>query len=163
VACGTASGARSPLASRAATGLAGLLADVPGATTRALGRVCLVVGAQPLVLADMARHHAPLILDAGSAAVGGSSAVVADQVVLVAAPTVEPALATVVSVALDRIDIAPLVVLNRVREGGVGLWSEQASVVLPWSPLGARLALGGCGAPGRLGEAVGQLADRCAA
>ena len=95
VAC-TAAPVGVPLASRPAVALARLLADVPGATTRAVGRLCLVGGAEPLALSDTARHHAPLVLDAGSAAVGGAPAAVADRIVLVAAPRIEPALAAVV-------------------------------------------------------------------
>src|SRR5918992_1799764 len=56
-----------PLATPAAARLARSLADVPGAVTRAVGRLCLVDGADQLVLADTSRHWAPLVLDAGSA------------------------------------------------------------------------------------------------
>ena len=75
-----------PLATPAATRLARSLADVPRAATRAVGRLCLVAGADALALADCARHFAPLVLDAGSAALGGRSAALADCMVLVASP-----------------------------------------------------------------------------
>ena len=78
---------------QAASRLARALADVPGASTRALGRLCLVGGADPLALADCARHHAPLVLDAGSEALGGSPAALADASVLVVSRASEPALA----------------------------------------------------------------------
>lgn len=148
-----------PLASRPATALARVLADVPGATTRAIGRLCLVGGAEPLALSDTARHHAPLVLDAGSAAVGGAPAAVADRIVLVAAARVEPALATVVGEGIARIGPPPLIVVNRVRERLPEHWIDRGALALPEARMGAQLALGGREPRGTLGAAVAQLAD----
>ena len=160
VACPVAGGGL-PLAFPAASRLARTLADLPGARTRAVGRLCLVDGAEQLALADTARFHAPLVIDGGSAEVGGAPASVADHVLLVATPALAPALADVVAACLSRAGPPPLVVLNRGREGGPEHWQARADVVLPDSRLAARLALAGREPPGGLGDAVAELAERC--
>jgi hypothetical protein len=142
-----------PLATSAATRLAGVLEDVPGAAARALGRLCLVGGTDPLQLADTARHHAPLVLDAGAEALGGVHASLADRTVLVTKPALEPALARVGAECIARVGPPPVVVLNRAPHDQMGL------MALPNSPMGARLALGGREARGELGRAVAALAD----
>lgn len=152
VACEARPGAV-PLATRAATRLAHLLEDVAGAAPRAMGRLCLVGGADPLRLADTARHHAPLVIDAGSEAIGGAAVSVADCAVLVTHRDVEPALARVGAECIARIGPPPLVVLNRAPHDQPGLFA------IPNSPLGARLALGGREARGELGRAIAELAD----
>jgi hypothetical protein len=142
-----------PLATRAATRLAHILEDVPDAAPRAVGRLCLVGRADPLRLADTARHHAPLVIDAGSEAIGGAPVSVADRTVLVTRRDVEPALATVGAECVARIGPPPLVILNRAPHDQPGLFA------IPNSPLGARLALGGREARGELGRAIAELAD----
>ena len=102
-----------PLATPAASRLARRLADVPGAEARAIGRLCLVGGAEQAALADTARHLAPLVLDAGATALGGVPAAVADEVVLVGAPTTEPALASVAADCVGRLGHEPTIVLTR--------------------------------------------------
>lgn len=141
------------LATPAAARLARALADVPGASTRALGRLCLVGGADPIALADCARHHAPLVLDAGSEALGGSPAALADAAVLVVSRASEPALAAVAAECIARVGPVPLIVLNGGRGG------EHAALALPRSRMGAQLALGGREPRGELGRAVARLAD----
>jgi hypothetical protein len=148
-----------PLASPAAARLARALADVPHARTRAVGRLCLVEGPSPLELADAARLQAPLVLDAGSEQVGGAAAAVADHVVVVGAPALEPALAAVTSACLARVGPRPLVVLN--RADGDARWDGRAALQLPESRMGAQLALGGREPRGVLGRAVAELADIC--
>jgi len=148
-----------PLAAPAASRLARTLADVPGARTRAVGRLCLVECQDHLALADTARHHAPLVLDAGSAELGGVAATVADHVVLVAAPGHEPSLAAVASACLSRVGPEPLVVVNRASE--LDPWVGRALVELPQSRLGANLALGGREPRGELGRGIAALADLC--
>ncbi len=148
-----------PLASPAAARLAKAMADVPHARTRAVGRLCLVEGPSPVELADAARLQAPLVLDAGSEQVGGAAAAVADHVVLVGAPSVEPALATVVAGCLARVGPDPIVVLNRAESGSE--WAGRAALGLPDARMGAQLALGGREPRGALGRAVAELADLC--
>ena len=156
-----------PLATHAAARLAKTLADVPGADTRAVGRLCLVAGAERAALADTARHFAPLVLDAGSASLGGAPAALADRVVVVARPSTEPALASVAVECLGRVGCEPIVVLNRTPAGQPGQppasWSTRAALHLPESRMGAQLALGGREARGELGRAVAELADLCEA
>ncbi len=144
-----------PLATHAATRLARVLEDVPGATPRAMGRLCLVSGADPLALADTARYFAPLVIDAGSAALGGAPASVADRTVLVSTQNVEPALARVGAACVARVGPEPIVVLNRAPH------DQSGALAVPNSPMGARLALGGREARGDLGRAIAELADLC--
>jgi hypothetical protein len=144
------------LATPAATRLARTLADVPGAHARAVGRLCVVGGADELALADCARHHSPLVLDAGAGALGGRPAALADSTVLVAAPGSEPALAAVAARCVARVGPEPLVVLNG---GPEPRWRDRAAVALPRSRMGAGLALGGREPRGELGRAVARLAD----
>jgi hypothetical protein len=144
-----------PLATHAATRLARALEDVPGASPRAVGRLCLVGGADPLRLSDTARHLAPLVIDAGSTALGGAPAAVADHTVLVTTQAVEPALARVGAECVARVGPAPIVVLNRAPH------DQSGALALPNSPLGAQLALGGREPRGELGRAIAELADLC--
>lgn len=142
-----------PLATHAATRLARDLEEVPASFPRAVGRLCLVGVADPLRLADTARHHAPLVFDAGSEALGGVPASVADRAVIVTTQAIEPALARVGAECVGRVGPTPVVVLNRAPHDQPGLFA------LPNSPMGARLALGGREARGALGRAIGELAD----
>jgi hypothetical protein len=144
------------VATQAAMRLARSLADVPGAAPRALGRLCLVSGADPLALADCSRHFAPLLLDAGSAALGGRPAALADHTIIVAAAAAEPALVPVAAACLGRVGPEPVVILNGPDRGR---WSGRATLTLPRSRMGAQLALGGREPRGELGRAVARLAD----
>jgi hypothetical protein len=144
-----------PLATHAATRLARALEDVPGAAPRAVGRLCLVSGADPIALSDTARYFAPLVIDAGSSALGGAPASLADRTVLVSVQGVEPALARVGAACVARVGPEPIVVLNRAPHDQTG------AMALPNSPLGAQLALGGREARGELGRAIAELADLC--
>jgi hypothetical protein len=146
-----------PLASPASVRLAHLLADVPAARTRAIGRLCLVGGPGEAALADTARHHAPLVFDAGCAELGGVAASVADRSLVVATPRTEPALAVLAAGCLARIGRDPLVVLNRSRAGEDRVGT--ADVELPSGAAAARLACAGHRTGGRLGRAVGSLAE----
>jgi hypothetical protein len=146
-----------PLATPAAGRLAGALEDVPGARTTAVGRLCLVEGADARALADTARWFAPLVIDAGGVEVDSAAAAVADRVLLVAGPGVEPALAQVASDCVRRLGPEPLVVRNRAG------WNGSAGLPLPDSRMGAQLALGGRQARGELGRAIAALADLCGA
>jgi hypothetical protein len=156
-----------PLATPAAARLAKALADVPGADTRAVGRLCLVAGAERAALADTATHHAPLVLDAGSASLGGAPAALADRVVVVATTAIEPALASVAAECLGRLGCEPLVALTRTPAGYTddppSAWAGRAALHLPESRMGAQLALGGREARGDLGRAIAELADMCEA
>jgi hypothetical protein len=148
-----------PLASSAAATLARALVDLPGARTRAAGRLCLVEVPGPAALVEAARELAPVVLDGGGQELGGVSAGVADRTVLVTSAGVEPSLAGVAAGCLARIGPAPVVVVNRVRAGSE--WTGPPAIELPESRMGAQVALGGRGARGELGRAVARLADAC--
>jgi hypothetical protein len=154
VTCESLPGAVS-IATSPATRLARGLAGVQAQAMRPAGRLCLVAGADPLALADLARGFAPVVLDAGSRALGGREAAVAGRVVLVAPPGAEPALAEVAAACLARVGPLPLLVVSG---RGTGL-EERAAVVLPRSRLAARVALAGREPPGEAGRAIARLAD----
>jgi len=152
-----------PLGTPAAGRLARALAAFSATRPRPCGRLCLLDPRDPLSLADVVRDLAPLVLDAGTAP-GGAFASVADRVVLVASPAVEPALATAVAASVSRVAARPLVVLSRAPGGeGSGSWSARADLVVPEARAGAQLALGGRDPRGALGRALCELADRCEA
>ncbi|HEX2234361.1 MAG TPA: hypothetical protein VHG69_13460 [Thermoleophilaceae bacterium] len=155
------SGGGVPLATSAARRLAESLADVPGASTTAVGRLCLVDGADDGALAECARHFAPLVLDRGAIEVEAGR-IPADRFVLVTSPRIERALAAAAAACLRRSGIEPLVVTNMVRPGAAAAGTE-VGVELPYSRAGAQLALGGRQARGELGRAVAALADLCEA
>jgi hypothetical protein len=170
-----------PLATHAAGRLARALEGVPHADTRAVGRLCLVGGAEPEALVAVTRHVAPLVLDAGWTSLGDPSASLADRAVVVGTASVEPALASVAADCLARLGHEPIVVLNRARavEGPLRdaerAGAEPALVArrpdrawptldvhrLPESRMGAQLALGGREPRGDLGRAIARLADLC--
>ena len=161
-----------PLATPAAGQLARALSELPGTDTRAVGRLCLVGGAEWTAVSQATRELAPLVLDAGSGVLGGAPAALADRVLLVATPAVEPALGGVAVGCLARLGHAPLLVLNRAgpseaepgaeepedRHAG---WLARGVHRLPESRMGAQLASGGREARGDLGRALGELADLC--
>jgi hypothetical protein len=152
-----------PFATHAATRLARAVEDLPGGA-RPLGRLCLVRARDAASLADALRGLAPLVIDAGSALLGGVPACVADRTVIVTTPAIEPALARVAVECVSRVGPQPTVVVNRCRraddadelsEGGVG-----DAVALPDSRMSAQLALSGREARGGLGRAISALVDR---
>lgn len=161
-----------PLATPAASQLARALSELPGTDTRAVGRLCLVGGGEGTAVSQATRELSPLVLDAGSAALGGAPAALADRVLLVATPAVEPALGGVGADCLARLGHAPLLVLNRAPapggepdQGGgeerrAG-WLARGVHRLPDSRMGAQLAAGGREARGELGRAISELADLC--
>jgi len=151
-----------PLGTPAAARLARAFAELAPGRPRASGRLCLLEADDPLALADLARGLAPLVLDAGTAP-GGAFASVADRVILVAGPDVEPSLVWAVAASVARVAACPLVVLSRSRRavGEEDRWGDRADLRLPESRAGAQLALGGREPRGALGRAVGELADMC--
>ena len=159
---GAATAGAIPLGTPAAARLARALADLAPGRPRASGRLCLLEATDPLALADLARGLAPLVLDAGRAP-GGAHASVADRVVLVAGPGVEPSLALAVSATVARVTERPLVALNRPRRTAeaTARWGDAADLTLPDSRAAAQLAMGGREARGAFGRAVAELADLC--
>jgi hypothetical protein len=160
------------LASSAAKRLARALQDLPGGA-RARGRLCLVRGGDASSLADALPVLAPLVIDAGSSALGGAPAAVADRTLIVTTPAIEPALARVATDCVGRVGPEPLVVVNRARRGEPpadathrGDPSADATEMsdvpfeLPETRVGAQVALSGQEVRGALGRAVAALVDR---
>lgn len=144
----------------AAGRLARMLAPAGVGRLRPCGRLCLVDCADRPALAGATLYLAPLVLDGCDARDGPVTAAIADHLVIVGGPAVEPALATAVAASLAAHTAGPpLVVANRVsdREGS---WGGRADLLLPESRLGAQLALAGQEPRGALGRAVSELVDR---
>jgi hypothetical protein len=143
---------RTPAAARAARALVARAIE----PVRASGRLCLVDASQsPLSIA--ATYLAPLVIDVGHGEPADAALSVADHVLLVAAPRVEPALAEVVSQRLASDGPPPTVILNRAVEADN--WDGRADVVLPESRLAARRAYAGREARGPIGGIVAALAE----
>lgn len=142
----------------AAGRLARSLEAVPGAVTRACGRLCLVECPDSAALAGAVLYRAPLVLDIAEPHEASVAAALADSLVLVASPRTEPALAAVMAESLGRIAARPITVLNR-AVAEEGRWSGRAEFELPESRMGAQLALAGREPRGELGLAVARLAD----
>jgi hypothetical protein len=148
-----------PLGTPAAGRLGRAVARALPCRVRAVGRICLTVAEpSPASLVDCARDLAPLLLDVGDPAGAAAAASLADAVVLVAAASVEPSLAAVVSQSLVRVGPEPVVVVNRAREADER-WEGRCALRLPESRMGSQLALAGREARGELGSAVARLAD----
>jgi hypothetical protein len=119
-----------PLATKAAARLARALEDLPGGA-RALGRLCLLRGADPSSLSNALRGLAPLVIDAGSSSLGGAPACVADRTLIVTTPAIEPTLGRVAIECVARVGPEPALVMNRARraEGRPdGLGAERPEV-----------------------------------
>lgn len=152
-----APGGAVPLGLPAAGRLARTLAPVSGGLSRPCGRLCLVQCADRAALASATRYLAPLVFDVEDPAEAHAAASLADRVVVVGTPEVEPALVTVVAASLGRVGSDAVVVLNR---AGSGEWDGVAELELPEARMGARLAHAGRQPGAQLGRAVAALADR---
>ena len=142
----------------AAGRLARSLTGVPGISTRACGRLCLADCSDKAALAGTVLYRAPLVLDIEESHEAPIAAALADSVVLVAAPRVEPALAAVMAESLGRIGTEPVTVLNR-ASGVDSRWLGRAGYVLPDSRVGAQLAVAGREPRGEFGRSITALAD----
>ena len=158
VGCGSAPGAgASMLATRPASRLAREL-EGAGEQARPAGRICLVAGGDYAATVAAVRPHVPLVLDSGGAEPAPAAGAIADAVVLVARPGIEPALAAVMAEGLARVGPHPLTIVNRSLDAPD--WDGLAVETLPDARAAARLALAGR-EPGRaFGRAVARLVDR---
>ena len=151
-----ARGSAVSLATPAATRLARSLADVPGAATRAVGRLprrrgrrAGAGGLRPALRAAGARR--------GLGALGGRPAALADRCCSWLRRRRSRRSPPSRRRVCARVGPEPFVVVN--GGGGHGAWRERAVVTLPRSRMGAQLALGGREPRGELGRAVERLAD----
>jgi hypothetical protein len=127
---------------------------------RAAGRLCLAACADAGALAAATREVAPAVMEVEPGSAAHEAASVLDRIVLVASPTVQPALSAAVAETIADAADPPVIAVN--RAGDHGPWLMHADVLVPDSRVGARLALAGREPRGWLGRAVGQLADLCA-
>jgi hypothetical protein len=159
IACGPSGSVALSLSTPAATRLGRAVGDFVDAPYRVSGRLCLVDVDARSARAAALRNQAALVIDVPHGGDAGAAAALADVVVLVAGPAVEPALAAVVGAALAGAGTEPLLVVSRPGEGVD--WSGSEAIVLPDARLASRLALAGREPPGALGAALGRIADRC--
>ena len=125
--------------------------------SRTCGRLCLIDPPDRLALAGTAPGLAPLVFDEGDPRDAAVVAALADRVVLVGGPRVEPALAGVVAASLARVGPRPLVVACRPAEDSG--WTGRVDMAIPHSRLGAQWAIAGRQPAGDFGRAVVALAD----
>ena len=156
VVSGTGRAPQPALATPGARRLARVLGPAAGAI--AVGRLCLVEEDYALLRALVSETRAPVVLDVGHGTPPEPAVALADRLVLVASPSVEPALAHVVARSLSP-GGETAIVLNRPADAHA--WAGTDALRVPESRLGARLAGGGRDAPGAFGAAVRELADRC--
>ena len=130
-----------------------------GIAGRAGGRLCTLRFSEPGRAAELARPHAPVVIDVPHAREARAAAAAADLVVIVAPGDAEPALAQ--AFAESRAGGPVLVVANRPRESE--RWAGRAAAMLPESRIAARLAGAGWPAGGSFGRAIGEIAEVCGA
>jgi hypothetical protein len=140
------------LAVRSAARLAARV-NAGGSTARAAGRLCITNADQPEALVRLA----PVVLDLPP----GEHPQIerAHLTVLVAPGDAEPALAELAARNLKRTGREPITVVTRAADPE--RWQRRAFLLLPASPVGARLAFAGWEARGPLGAAIGRIADAC--
>jgi len=127
---------------------------------RAAGRLCLAACGDASVLEEATRQVAPAVMEVEPGSAALEAAPVLDRLVLVASPSLEPALAGAVAETIVAVAEPPVIAVNRACDHGP--WLVHADVLFPDSRVGARLALAGREPRGWLGRAVEQLADLCA-
>jgi hypothetical protein len=104
-----------------------------------------------------ASRPAPLVLDVAHGEAPEPALAIADSVVMVATPALEPSLADVVGASLSRDGRTPPTVLNRAVD--LEAWSGRDALIVPEARLGARLALAGRDPTPGLARPIGYLAD----
>jgi hypothetical protein len=144
------------LATAAARRLARAL---PREVATAAGRLCLLDPDDPAVRELAYSRPAPLVLDVEHGRPPQGPVALADAVVLVAGPAVEPSLADVVAASLtrDADGSPPPIVLNRPLD--LSPWGDRNVLVIGDARLGARLALAGRDPTPGLARPIAELAD----
>jgi hypothetical protein len=131
---------------------------LPPEIASAAGRLCLVEEDDPALRELATSRPAPLVLDVPHGRAPEAAFALADAAVLVATPSIEPALAEVIAASLTREHGAPTIVLNRVVDD-VGAWSGRDTLEVPEVRLGARLALAGRDPTPGIARPIARLAD----
>jgi hypothetical protein len=135
-----------------ATPAAARLRSRLGRGARAVGRLCLCEPPDAAELVGLV----PVVLDGGAA-----TAHVADAAIVVAPTDAEPALVELFARKLPTRGHEPLIAVNRAHERE--RWAGRASLLLPESQMGARLAAAGWEPRGAFGRAVSDLGAACEA
>jgi hypothetical protein len=148
---------RGPASALATAPARKLARALPDAAAAAAGRLCLLDPDVPALRELAASRPAPLVLDVGHGRPPESPVALADAIVLVAAPWVEPALADVVAASMTRDGTVPPVVLNRAVD--LDGWSARDVLTIGDARLGARLAMAGRDPTPGLGRPIAKLAD----
>jgi hypothetical protein len=134
---------------------------LPSEIASAAGRLCLIDDDDPALRELANGRPAPLVLDVPHGRAPEAAFALADAAVLVASPSIEPALADVVAASLTRDSRAPAVVLNRVADD-IDAWANRHALEIPEARLGARLALAGRDPTPGFARPIAMLADRLA-
>jgi hypothetical protein len=149
-----ARGTAPALATAAARRLARAL---PREVAAAAGRLCLLDPDDPAVRELAHSRPAPFVLDVEHGRSPQGPVALADAVVLVAGPAVEPSLADVVAASLTHDGSPPPIVLNRPLDPE--RWGDRYVLVIGEARLGARLALAGRDPTPGLARPIAELAD----
>jgi hypothetical protein len=149
---------RPPAAALATAAARRLTRALPAESATAAGRLCLL-DPHAHALRELAiARPAPIVLDVAHGHPPESPRALADAAVLVASPSVEPALADVVAASLTRDGVTPPIVLNRAVDLD-GSWSGRGVLTVGDARLGARLALAGRDPTPALARPIAALAD----
>jgi hypothetical protein len=130
---------------------------LPPESASAAGRLCLLEDDDPALRELAATRPAPLVLDVPHGTAPEAAFALADSAVLVASPSIEPALADVIAASLTRDGGVPAIVLNRAVD--LDAWAGRDALTLPEARLGARLALAGRDPTPGLARPISYLAD----
>lgn len=156
----TADPPRGGIAGRAAAGLAAWLGDTGCEAVRATGRLAIVAADEPLAPL-VANRDAPLVADVSHGAPSEAAVALADHVVLVTPPDVEPALALAVEGSLRAAGRGVSLVIARAAEEPPPELGH--ALIVREARLAAQLTLA-CREPrGALAPAAAELAERCLA
>jgi hypothetical protein len=130
---------------------------LPPEAASAAGRLCLLDDDDPALRELATSRPAPLVLDVPHGMAPEAPFALADAAVLVATPSIEPALADVIAASLTRDGCLPVIVLNRAID--LEAWAGRDALTIPEARLGARLALAGRDPTPGLSRPIAYLAD----
>jgi hypothetical protein len=130
---------------------------LPPESAAAAGRLCLLDPGDPALRELATSRPAPVVLDVPHGEPPESAIALADATVLVATPSVEPALADVVAASFTRCGRTPALVLNRAAD--LGPWSGRELLTVGEARLGARLALAGRDPTPGIARPMAELAE----
>lgn len=149
-----------------APGVVAVVALAPGCGTTTVARAIASTLGVPVAvwtdaggseLAERCGAGGPLVLEVPHGESAGRAASLADHVIVVAGPGVEPSLASSVARSLEAVGPRPAIVVN--RAGDDDRWDGSLDVALPVAPWAARLAGRGGPVTGDLRQAISRLLE----